>query len=159
MPRVLHASIAIPAFVLGAVTLASAASAQGPANPGGRFTMHPVEGGVLRLDTQSGTMSMCRDRAGQWACEALPDERQTLEKEIDRLAVENKGLKDSIRKLEEVAGLPDSEGKPAAKSPSVQLPTEEDVDRAMSYIQRMLKKFKDKLKEFEDTEGRQTQRL
>jgi prefoldin subunit 5 len=99
-------------------------------------------------------MSMCRDKTGQWACETLPDERAALEKEIERLTTENRDLYGSIKKLEEIAGVPDA--KPKA---SVQLPTEEDVDKAMSYIQRMFKKFREKLKEFEEPDGKQTQRL
>ena len=32
------------------------------------------------------------------------------------------------------------------------MPPEEDVDKAVSYVQRMLKKFKDEMKELEDTD-------
>jgi hypothetical protein len=141
-------AVIIAAGIGGAVAVSAQTTASG------RFTMHPVEGGVLRLDTQSGTMSMCRDKTGQWACETLPDERAALEKEIERLTTENRDLYGSIKKLEEIAGVPDA--KPKA---SVQLPTEEDVDKAMSYIQRMFKKFREKLKEFEEPDGKQTQRL
>jgi hypothetical protein len=36
----------------------------------------------------------------------------------------------------------------------MQLPTEEELDQAMTYLQRMFRKFRDKLKEFEDeTQG------
>lgn len=146
--RIAMVGLAIVAGIGGIAAVSAQNTAQG------RFTMHPVEGGVLRLDTQSGTMSMCRDKAGQWSCEALPDERAALEKEIERLSTENRDLQGAIKKLEEIAGVPDA--KPKA---GVQLPTEEDVDKAMSYIQRMFKKFREKLKEFEEPDGKQTQRL
>ena len=36
------------------------------------------------------------------------------------------------------------------------LPTEDDVDKAMSYVQRMLKKFREKVRELEDHDKKGT---
>ncbi|MCB4770652.1 hypothetical protein LGR54_18750 [Ancylobacter sp. Lp-2] len=85
--------IRIALAALFALLLAAGAHAQpaaAPPPPGGpeaapHFSMQPVEGGVLRLDTRSGAMSFCGSRGGVWRCEALPDERATLEAEIARL--------------------------------------------------------------------------
>jgi hypothetical protein len=130
--------------------LASAQSSM-PAGSPGRFTMHPADGGVLRMDTQTGALSMCRQVTGSWSCTALPDDRTSMTTEIDRLKAENAELKSSVKRLEELAGVP--AGADDGKSrPGTQLPTEEDVDKAMSYVQRMLKKFKEKLRELEDTD-------
>lgn len=125
---------------------------------GGRFTMHQADGGYLRLDTMSGQMSMCARKDGRWQCEALGDERAALQKDIDQLAQENRDLKGAVKRLEEMVGLGDPSGpeKRADKGPGpkMQLPTEEDVDKALNYAQRMLKKFRDKIKELsEDGKG------
>ena len=127
-----------------------------PAGSAGRFTMHPADGGVLRLDTQTGALSMCKQVSGAWTCTMMPDDRTTATIEIDRLKGENVELKASVKRLEELAGVPD----PGEKSRAgAQLPTEEDIDKAMSYVQRMLKKFKEKLRELEDTEPPKRTRL
>jgi hypothetical protein len=132
--------------------LAHAADPGRPDTAAGRFTMYPADGGFLRMDTQTGQMSMCKSAGSTWSCAALPDERLALEQQNDVLKRENQDLKSAVKRLEDLAGVgpgerPNSDGK---SGPSVQLPTEEDVDKAMSYVQRMLKKFKEKIREFED---------
>ena len=67
-------------------------TAQNPLPPG-RFVMTPVPDGFLRLDTQSGQVSLCTINGGQAQCRASADERAALEAEIDRLAKENAALK------------------------------------------------------------------
>jgi hypothetical protein len=143
-----------------ALTTVALAQPASPPQPGGRFTMHPADGGMIRLDTDSGTMSMCKARNGQWQCESMPDERAALDKEIVRLAKENEDLKGAVKRLEDLAGIP-SDKPQQRKGGMSQLPGPEDVDKAMSYLQGMLKKFKEKLKEFEDLEGsgKKTERL
>jgi hypothetical protein len=131
--------------------------------------MQAVEGGALRLDTDTGQVSMCKAMSGgQWQCSSLPDERAALEQEIARLSRENQELQGAVKRLEELAGLPpDARTEPGRRADKGgpgpggmhRLPTEQDVDQVMSYLRGMLKKFKDKLKEFEDLEGKPTERL
>lgn len=74
---------------------APAAKAQDvPVPPGERanFSIQPVEGGLMKLDTRTGALSFCSRRPGAaaetgtgWACEAVPDDRAALEAEIGRL--------------------------------------------------------------------------
>ncbi len=142
-PRILFSAIAL-ALLVGAAPDADQA--------GGRYRMTPAEGGAfLRLDTQTGAMSVCQRKDGRWACEAVPDERRALETEIDR-------LKSEVRRLEELLALPDPgtpDGKRAQRSgPKLSLPSEEDLDRAMDYAQRMMRKFKERMREFRDSDRR-----
>jgi hypothetical protein len=132
-----------------------------PAGSPGRFTMHPADGGVLRLDTQTGVLSMCRQSGGQsgggWSCAMMPDDRAAVTDEIERLKAENSELKTAVKRLEEMAGVP---AEPGSKPKSTAgLPTEEELDKAMSYVQRMLKKFKDKIKELEGPDGKKGTQL
>lgn len=133
----------------------------------GRYALQQVEGGVIRMDTQSGALSVCKKQSGdQWACESLPDERKALQLEIDRLATENgelhaemKRLEDDLRKERHGEKGPDARS-PDSRGPVIgKLPTEDDVDRAMSYLKGMYKKLKEKLKEFEELEGKKTEKL
>jgi hypothetical protein len=142
-PRILFSAIAL-VLLVGAAPDADQA--------GGRYRMTPAEGGAfLRLDTQTGAMSVCQRKDGRWACEAVPDERRALETEIDR-------LKSEVRRLEELLALPDPgtpDGKRAQRSgPKLSLPSEEDIDRAMDYAQRMMRKFKERMREFRDSDRR-----
>ena len=156
MPRTM---IGRTVAALVAVLAVSSAGVRAADPPAGRFTMTPADGGFIRLDTQTGQVSRCARQDQEWTCRSLPDERQALEKEIERLANENAQQKTSIKRLEELAGVgdqpPSRDGD--RRDPKLQLPSEEDVDRALTYVQRMLKKFKDKLKEFEDGERKGTQ--
>lgn len=126
----------------------------------GRFAMHPAEGGMVRLDTETGAVSICKGPAGNWTCEAAADDRVAFEKEIARLGRENDELRSAVKRLEQMAGLPPetAPGKPADKAP-YGLPGPEDVDRAMSYLNSMLKKFREKLRELEGIDGKPTERL
>ena len=151
-PRLLFCAIAL-ALLIGAAPDAD--------RDGGRYRMTPAEGGaVLRLDTQTGAMAVCQRKEGRWACEAIPDDRRALETEIDRLAAKNRELQGEVKRLEELLalpdpGTPDTRDRRALRSgPKFTLPSEEDVDRAMDYVQRMMRKFKDRMREFKDSDRR-----
>ena len=151
-PHILISAIALALLVAAAPDTDLAA--------GGRYKITPAEGGAfLRLDTQTGAMSVCQRKDGKWACEAVPDDRRALQSEIERLAAENKELQGEVKRLEELLKLPDP-GSPDGKDKraersgpkfQLQLPSEADVDRAMDYVQRMMRKFKDRMREFKDS--------
>jgi hypothetical protein len=142
---------------IAGASLAVHAQSSLPAGSPGRFTMHPAEGGVLRLDTQTGVLSMCRQASSGWSCNIMPDDRVAVTDEIERLKAENAELKNAVKRLEDMAGMP---AEPGAKPKSTAgLPTEEDLDKAMGCVQRMLKKFKDKVKELEGMDGKKGTQL
>jgi hypothetical protein len=150
-------TIVVPALaVLGLATAALAAEQRQ-----GRYTLSPADGGFIRLDTTTGSMSLCSRKDGNWACEAMADAGASLRQELDRLTAENEELKAEIKRLEELVGLGD-DGKPGSNrgieppGGNLRLPTEEDVDRALNYIDRMFQKFKDKLKEFDRQDHKAT---
>lgn len=152
--------------ILGVAAQSALAQTSGPSTQGGRFALQPVEGGVIRMDAQSGALSMCKKQSGeQWACESLPDERKALQLEIDRLTKENgelaaemKRLEDDLKKERHADAGTDRPG--VGGGPTIgKLPTEDDVDKAMNYLKGMYKKLKEKLREFEDLDGKKTERL
>ncbi|MEQ1649095.1 MAG: hypothetical protein ABL898_10945 [Hyphomicrobiaceae bacterium] len=163
--------VACAAVVGLAVFSVSALAAEPPQgkDASGRYTMQPTDGGFLRLDTSTGILSFCRTKSGAWSCDAVADERLVLEDELKRLRTENDDLKSTVRKLEDIAGLPSDKelekkgtgpnSGPSSGSGGFKLPSEEDVDKAMSYVERMLKKFKDKLKDLEAESGKKGTQL
>ena len=144
-----HRRVLLCVFVLAALT----GAAPDADEKGGRFVMTPVEGGYLRMDSHTGAVSMCQRISGKWACEAVVDDRRGLETELERLAAENRELSLTIKRLEEMLLPADGKGR-ADKGPAFRIPSEEEVDRAMGYVQRLLRKFKEQMRELEKDDGR-----
>jgi hypothetical protein len=128
----------------------------------GRYVLSPAEGGTfVRLDTETGAMALCKRTAGEaWDCQAMADSSRPLQEETDRLKTENKELRAEVKRLEEVLGLgdrkPGETGQKQAERPggerpggTFKLPSEDDIDKAIDYVERMFKKFRDKLKDLE----------
>ncbi len=106
---------------------------------GGRYTFSKVADGFLRLDTQTGEVSICSQRTVGWACQAVPEDRAVLESEIARLRHENAALKKEIlgRGLPLPAGsLPEP---PIVRDGDHALPprVHSDLDRMMALVDRM----------------------
>ncbi len=95
--------------------------------------MTPTQGGFLRLDKETGAVSFCTVEAGLSLCRISADERAALENEIARLRQENTELKAARG--------------PNQPSASSGLPTEADMERALSFterfMRRMMRIFKD----------------
>ena len=121
--------------LLATVALASAQSVT-PDNENGRYSFNPVADGVLRLDTRTGQVSQCSRSDVGWTCKAVPDERSSLESEIARLQGENATLKKEL--LARGLPLPGVPSPPAAKpsEPELKLPSDSDVDKVMSFLER-----------------------
>jgi hypothetical protein len=157
-------------MIAGAAAIASAGVAAAQERPG-RYTMSPIEGGAfVRLDTETGAMSVCRRSGEAWDCQAMADSSRPLQEETDRLKAQNKELQAEVKRLEETLGLGDrksGEGeqkraerpggeRPGGDRPGGQfrMPSEDDIDKAIDYVERMFKKFRDKLKDLEGSEKR-----
>ena len=99
--------------------------AQAPAEgEAGRFTMTPVAGGALRLDTRTGRISHCKNDAGGWTCTSVADERAAYEEEIARLQ----------------ARLAKVEAELAARS-AFTPPSDADLDRAVGFMEKFFRRF------------------
>ena len=142
--------------------LAAPAVAQAmPDTEQGRYTLAPMSGGFVRLDTRTGVVSHCTDKGIGWACYTLPDEQAALDTEIGRLQTENEKLKAQLAASEPtVSGksqqaLPKADslkpGEAGADGPKpdepksadanrnrieIPLPSDRDMDRVMSFVER-----------------------
>lgn len=117
-----------------------------------RFTMQAIDGGILRLDSETGSMALCTKQAQGLICEVV-GEPASGSGDSDRLAAENRELRAEIKRLEALLAM-EVPQKPAHRGPRFELPSEEDVDKALGYMERMLKKFRDKFKDLEGGRGR-----
>lgn len=123
------------------VALLAAASANAADTE--RYRLEKTDSGYVRMDTQTGEMSICEERAGQLICKLATDARTAFEDELGRLQGTVSDLEARIGKLE--AALP-------AKSPSA-LPTEEEFEKTLGYMERFLRRFLGIAKEM-DQEGK-----
>lgn len=125
---------------LGAVVAGMPALARDPITPSdgpARYSFHPVQDGFLRLDNQTGAMSYCTPRAVGWACQAVPEDRAALEKEIGQLQDEVGALKKEIAELKA----------PAKDNNEVKLklPTREEIDQARAVVEDAWRRLVDML--------------
>ncbi len=89
----------------------------------GRYSMTETDDGFLRLDTETGEVSHCREKAGGFSCELAADERAAYDAEIAALT-------ERLEKLE-------------AKTPAERagVPTDEELDEAFGFFEGMVKRF------------------
>jgi hypothetical protein len=66
-----------------------------PLGPG-RYTFNRVNDGLLRLDNKSGKVAFCKPISTGWVCDAVPEERTALQKEIAQLRDEVATVKDAV---------------------------------------------------------------
>ena len=138
------------ALVIGVVCLAAPAGADEappPDTAGGRYVFAKEAdrqgNGYVRLDTQTGEVSLCSQRAVGWACTAAPDDRAVFENEIARLRAENAALKKDLV----THGLPLPPGTTAESSSTqsnqltVQLPSDAQIARVMAFAARIWHRF------------------
>jgi hypothetical protein len=116
-----------------------------PDDQGGRYIFNKQADGFVRLDTRTGEVALCSQKAVGLACEAAPEDRALLENEIARLRSENAALKKDIL----ARGLPLPPGAtpepPAAQSGelTVPLPSDADIDRMVALAGRVWHRFVD----------------
>ena len=94
-----------PTLTIAAVLACAAlpALAQDAAQPPApsRYSFNRVDDGFLRLDNTNGQVAFCSPHTVGWACQAVPEDRAALEKEIARLQDEVASLKQEVANLRE----------------------------------------------------------
>jgi hypothetical protein len=151
-------NIAIASMLLGASLVAAAATSASAQDRGpGRYTMHKTDEGFVRLDTQTGAVSLCRKDGSSWSCQDIANandqtakaKRDEGDQDAAAMRRETQELKDEIARLEELLGLRGPPAGKPARQHTFKLPSEKDVDQAFDYFESMLRKFQDRLKRLE----------
>ena len=149
-------------LAVAAVALAPAASAQDAATGAqiippppaggeiGRYTFNPVVDGLMRLDSRTGQVSHCRRRGPSWSCETVGDDRAAYEAEIARLAGKAAALEAELARRSaaeapkpgvESTPVPPQTVPPSASKPGAPWPGDEEVERAMRYLEGLFRRF------------------
>ena len=107
----------------------------------GRYTMAPVDGGFLRMDTDSGVVSLCAKKEAAWRCETVPDDYRALQ-------LENEALKKELSELRR-----DGPAGPTGKvEKKLELPSDEDIDKAFDKVDKYLRKFRELIEKHQGTD-------
>lgn len=130
------------AFLLTTALLASATCAAN-AQEAGRYTLEKSPTGYVRMDRQTGEMSICEERGGQLVCKLAADERAAFQDELDRLQAKLTGLEQRLAAVE---------NSPVLK-PQNLLPSEEEFQRSLGYMERFFRKFLDIVRETDKESG------
>lgn len=120
---------------LMAIALASPTTAQEQ----GRYQLERNGDAIVRLDTATGAMTLCREANGTLTCRMGADERAAFEQELERLE-------------KRIVALESNLATGGAKAP----PTDEEIDRSIGIMERFMRSFFGMVKEFE---GRQEEPL
>lgn len=118
-------SIAAASMLAGLSGLALAAGEESvPAAEAGRYQLERSGDSVVRLDTKTGEMSLCRVDNDRMVCRMAADERRAFDEAFDALAAR-------------VTALEKAAGKPAGEA----LPSDEELDRAMGMMEKVMRRF------------------
>jgi len=131
-----RALLLVPAFLASAAFSARAEEAA-------RYTLEKSPTGYVRMDTRTGEMSICEERSSQLVCKLAADERTAFQDEIDRLQGKLTAFEQRLVALE---------NSPILK-PQNLLPSEEEFERSLGYMERFFRKFMDIVKDMDKESG------
>ncbi len=131
MHRMLFPAIALSVMALPAL-----------AEEAARYTLEKTAEGYVRMDTQTGVMSICKEQAEQLVCRLAADERDAYEGTINALAKRVEAVESRIAALEATS----------LKRPEA-LPSQEEFDKTLSMMERFLRRFMGVVEEFKGKEA------
>jgi hypothetical protein len=109
-----------------------------PPDEGARYRFRPIGSAVMRLDRQTGSVSVCRPHNVIWSCETASENSSALERQVAQLRDEIAALKKEVASLRAPPPpRPPADVAPRAEHDSgvrIELPTKEDIARARGFI-------------------------
>lgn len=125
----------VKATAIALLTLVLPAAALAAETDPSRFQLERSGDHFVRLDRQTGAMTICEDKAGNLVCRMAADERAAYDDELDRLSAR-------VAALEKTAGT------------GAQLPSDAEVDRTIGIMERMMRSFMGMVREFQSEDGK-----
>jgi hypothetical protein len=123
----------LTAFLLGATALTPGTSlATEPATE--RFQLERSGDRFVRLDRQTGAMSLCDEQNGNLVCRMAADERAAYDAELDRLSSRVTALEKTV----------------AQNGGASKLPSDAEVERSIGIMERMMRSVMGMVKELQN---------
>ncbi|MGD9915390.1 MAG: hypothetical protein AB7S80_15015 [Rhizobiaceae bacterium] len=123
----MHANTLFATVALFAVAVAVPAKAEDAQ----RYTIEKTDKGYVRMDTQTGEVSVCEESGTQLVCRVAADERKALQEEIDRLYGKVVSIEERLATLEKSTIL----------NPGGLLPSDEELDRSLDTMEKLMRRF------------------
>ena len=123
---------------LAAIALAATVPAAMAQETETRYTLEKTPDGYVRMDTRTGEMSVCTERTGQLVCRLAVHERSAWQDEVDRLTRRLDEVEKRLGALE------------ASPPPQTALPSEEQFEQSLTFMERFFRRFIDIVKDLED---------
>jgi hypothetical protein len=119
-----------------------------------RYSLVSADGDILRIDRQTGTVSVCEPKNGNWRCNPVPLAEEAYLAEINTLAAEVERLTARLETLETkgddkgVAVPPGSAAdRPEDRKPPEDVPSEltaedeEELDKVLNFTETAMRRF------------------
>jgi hypothetical protein len=130
------ASLLLATAVFASPAFVPLALAQDGAND--RYTLEKSESGFVRLDRQTGAVTLCTETEGTLTCRMGADERAAYDEDLARLEKRVTALEQQL-----------AQGRPAASAP---LPSDAEIDRSIGIMERFMRAFFNLVQEFRSEE-------
>ena len=124
---------------LAALSLPITAAVAQEANPD-RYSLERSEGGFVRLDRQTGAVTLCTEADGTLTCRMAADERAAYDADLARLEKRVEALENQI------AG--------ATPGKSSDMPSDAEIDRSIGIMERFMRAFFNLVQKFQGEEQR-----
>jgi hypothetical protein len=128
-------------FILTLSALAASGSA-GVAEDLTRYTLEKTSDGYVRMDKSTGEMSICKEQGDQLVCRIAADDRMAIDDEMA-------GLEKRLAAVEGKLGMLEKSGLKSGPS----LPTDEEFEKTMSYMEKFFRRFMGVVKELNDEDN------
>lgn len=125
--------------MLAAAALTALSVAPSAAQDVERYRLERTDDGYVRLDTTTGRTTLCQERSGQLVCKMAVEERSAFEGQIDDLEARIDALENRLATLE-------------AGGRSEELPSEEEFEQTLGYMERFFRRFMGIVEEFDREE-------
>jgi hypothetical protein len=101
-----------------------------------RYSLEKSETGFVRLDRQTGTVTLCKEIDGSLTCRMAADERAAYDEDLARLE-----KRVDLLEKQAAAGVP-------AASAKEDLPSDAEIDRSIGIMERFMRAFFGLVQEF-----------
>ena len=108
-----------------------------------RYRLERTENGFVRMDVRTGAMSFCEERRGELVCRTGSNERMTGD---DRFGELNRRIDELERRIGDLEAR-------QPVQPDAGLPSEEEFERTMTFMERFLRRFWGVAKDLERESG------
>lgn len=140
-------------LIAGGLLLSCSAMAENAGSAPGRYQIAPDGDGFIRLDTETGALAHCDRSDGVWRCAVVTEDSSDVNRRILALEEELAALRGDLAELaEHLAAIEEGEVETPETSEDLAERQEKEFDEALSFAERMMRRFFDMVRELKNEE-------